>query len=46
MSDTLKTYPQNSLPSARKKSRVSAKLSPWLFMMPALIIFSVYVIFP
>ncbi|CAM4245980.1 carbohydrate ABC transporter permease [Vibrio agarivorans] len=46
MSDTLKTYPQNSLPSARKKSRVSAKLSPWLFMMPALFIFSVYVIFP
>ncbi|MDR9827434.1 sugar ABC transporter permease [Vibrio sp. FNV 38] len=46
MSDTLKTYPKNSLPSARKRSRISTKLSPWLFMMPALVIFSLYVVYP
>lgn len=46
MSDALKTYPKNALPSARKKSRISTKLSPWLFMMPALIVFTVYVILP
>ncbi|WP_394240392.1 carbohydrate ABC transporter permease [Vibrio astriarenae] len=46
MSDALKTYPKNALPSARKKSHISTKLSPWLFMMPALIVFTVYVILP
>ena len=40
------TYPENNLPSARKKARVSAKLSPWLFLAPAILIFVVYVIYP
>lgn len=39
------TYPENRRPSARRK-RVSSKLSPWLFLMPAMIIFAVYVLYP
>ncbi|CAG9295303.1 carbohydrate ABC transporter permease [Celerinatantimonas diazotrophica] len=39
------TYPENRRPSARRK-RVSSKLSPWLFLAPAMILFAVYVIYP
>ncbi|MFT6926733.1 MAG: multiple sugar transport system permease protein [Psychromonas sp.] len=40
------TYPKSRLPSVSKKRRISAKLSPWLFLAPAMIVFSVYVLYP
>lgn len=41
MEQSVKTiYPENRLPSARRKARVSAKLSPWLFLAPAMAVFS------
>jgi multiple sugar transport system permease protein len=47
MEQPVKTiYPENRLPSTRRKSRVSAKLSPWLFLAPAIAIFSIYVVYP
>ncbi|PMJ92591.1 sugar ABC transporter permease [Vibrio sp. 10N.261.55.A7] len=47
MEQSVKTiYPENRLPSTRRKSRVSAKLSPWLFLAPAIVIFSIYVVYP
>ena len=47
MEQSVKTiYPENRLPSARRKARVSAKLSPWLFLAPAMAIFAIYVIYP
>ncbi|MEF1229985.1 sugar ABC transporter permease, partial [Vibrio fortis] len=45
MVQSVKTiYPENRIPSARKKRRISSKLSPWLFLTPAIAIFSLYVI--
>ena len=47
MEQSVKTiYPQNRTPSAKKKRRISSKVSPWLFLAPAIAIFSLYVIYP
>lgn len=47
MEQSVKTiYPQNHTPSAKKKRRISSKVSPWLFLAPAIAIFSLYVIYP
>ncbi|GLO61698.1 ABC transporter permease [Vibrio sp. MACH09] len=39
-------YPENRMPSVSKKRRVSSKLSPWLFLAPAIVVFLIYVIYP
>ncbi|MDD1822325.1 sugar ABC transporter permease [Photobacterium sp. ZSDE20] len=47
MEQSVKTiYPENRTPSANKKRRISSKVSPWLFLAPAIAIFSLYVIYP
>ncbi|PMH46689.1 sugar ABC transporter permease [Vibrio sp. 10N.286.49.B3] len=38
-------YPENRLPSAKKK-RSRIKIAPWLFLTPAIIVFSIYVVYP
>ncbi|MDG3087336.1 sugar ABC transporter permease [Vibrio hannami] len=47
MERSVKTiYPENRMPSAKKKRRVSSALSPWLFLAPGMIVFMIYVIYP
>ncbi|GAL35881.1 MULTISPECIES: carbohydrate ABC transporter permease [Vibrio] len=47
MEQSVKTvYPQNQLPSQRRKSRINTQVAPWIFLAPAILIFAVYVIYP
>lgn len=47
MEQSVKTvYPQNRLPSQRRKSRINTQVAPWIFLAPAILIFAVYVIYP
>jgi len=47
MEPSVKTiYPENRMPSVSKKRRVSSKLSPWLFLAPAMVVFAIYVVYP
>ncbi|WED21265.1 sugar ABC transporter permease [Vibrio sp. JC009] len=47
MERSVKTiYPENRMPSVSKKRRVSSKVSPWLFLFPGIVVFSIYVIYP
>lgn len=47
MEHSVKTiYPENRMPSVSKKRRISSKISPWLFLAPAMVVFAIYVIYP
>jgi multiple sugar transport system permease protein len=48
MERSVKTiYPENRMPSvSKKKRRISSKVSPWLFLFPGIVIFTIYVVYP
>jgi multiple sugar transport system permease protein len=48
MERSVKTiYPENRMPSvSKKKRRIRSKVSPWLFLLPGMVVFSIYVIYP
>ncbi|PKF80703.1 sugar ABC transporter permease [Vibrio sp. vnigr-6D03] len=47
MEQSVKTiYPRNGMPSAKRKRSTLRRYTPWLFLLPAMAIFLVYVIYP